>query len=110
MAKLGARNRASPIHSIPRACLAADRMVVIGDAAHAPTPTSGQGVSLAIEDSVVLAKCLRDLPDSRQAFARFEAHRRPRVERIIKQSERITATRPPDPSPERSEAHSSPSS
>jgi 2-polyprenyl-6-methoxyphenol hydroxylase-like FAD-dependent oxidoreductase len=37
-----------------------DRMIVIGDAAHAPSPTSGQGASLAIEDAVLLGKCLRD--------------------------------------------------
>ena len=36
-------------------------MVIVGDAAHAPSPTSGQGASMAAEDAVVLAKCLRDL-------------------------------------------------
>jgi FAD-dependent urate hydroxylase len=64
-------------------------MIVIGDAAHAPSPTSGQGASLSIEDAVMLAKCLRDLPDPQAAFARFEAARRPRVERIIKWAARI---------------------
>jgi FAD-dependent urate hydroxylase len=85
---------ASPIHSIPHLPRwHTDRMVVIGDAAHAPTPTSGQGASLAIEDAVVLAKCLRDLPDPQQAFARFEALRRPRVERIIKVAARINSNK-----------------
>jgi 2-polyprenyl-6-methoxyphenol hydroxylase-like FAD-dependent oxidoreductase len=43
---------ASPIHSIPHLPRwHRDRMVVIGDAAHAPTPTSGQGASLAMEDA-----------------------------------------------------------
>jgi FAD-dependent urate hydroxylase len=85
---------ASPIHSIPHLPRwHRDRMVVIGDAAHAPTPTSGQGASLAIEDAVVLAKCLRDLPDPRQAFARFEALRRSRVERIIKVAARINSNK-----------------
>jgi 2-polyprenyl-6-methoxyphenol hydroxylase-like FAD-dependent oxidoreductase len=64
-------------------------MIVIGDAAHAPSPASGQGASLSIEDAIVLAKCLRDLPDPRAAFARYEAARRPRVERIIKWAARI---------------------
>jgi FAD-dependent urate hydroxylase len=91
-------SKASPIHSIPRLPIwHTDRMVVIGDAAHAPTPTSGQGASLAIEDAVVLAKCLRDLPDSQQAFVRFEALRRPRVERIIKQAERINSNKAAGP-------------
>ena len=38
-------------------------MIVIGDAAHATAPSSGQGASMAIEDAVVLARCLRDLPE-----------------------------------------------
>jgi FAD-dependent urate hydroxylase len=85
---------ASPIHSIPHLPVwHRGPMVVIGDAAHAPTPTSGQGASLAIEDAVVLAKCLRDLPDPQQAFARFEALRRPRVERIIKVAARINSNK-----------------
>jgi 2-polyprenyl-6-methoxyphenol hydroxylase-like FAD-dependent oxidoreductase len=89
---------ASPIHSIPHLPRwHRDRMVVIGDAAHAPTPTSGQGASLAIEDAVVLAKCLRDLPDPQQAFARFEALRRSRVERIIKVAARINSNKAPGP-------------
>jgi 2-polyprenyl-6-methoxyphenol hydroxylase-like FAD-dependent oxidoreductase len=58
-------------------------MIVIGDAAHAPSPTSGQGASMAIEDAVVLAKCLRDVPRVPRAFAAYERLRRRRVERIV---------------------------
>jgi len=55
---------ASPVHTMPPLPnWHTDRMIIIGDAAHAPSPTSGQGASLAIEDAVQLAKCLRDLPD-----------------------------------------------
>ena len=72
-------------------------MIVIGDAAHAPTPTSGQGASLSIEDAVVLAQCLRDLPTPQHAFARFEALRRPRAERIIKQAARINSSKTAGP-------------
>ena len=80
----------SPIHSIPHLpSWHRGRMIVVGDAAHAPSPTSGQGASLSIEDAGVLAKCLRDLPGPEPAFARFEAVRRPRVERIIKWAARI---------------------
>jgi FAD-dependent urate hydroxylase len=63
-------------------------MVIVGDAAHATSPSSGQGASMAIEDAVVLAKCLRDLPDSKQAFAAYEQLRRERVERVVAQGER----------------------
>ncbi|MDQ3978348.1 MAG: FAD-dependent monooxygenase [Actinomycetota bacterium] len=73
------------------------RIVVIGDAAHAPTPTSGQGASLAIEDAVVLAKCLRDMPEAPTAFARFEALRRPRVERIVRWAVRLNRSKASGP-------------
>jgi 2-polyprenyl-6-methoxyphenol hydroxylase-like FAD-dependent oxidoreductase len=72
-------------------------MIVVGDAAHAPSPTSGQGASLSIEDAVVLAKCLRDLPSPQQAFDAFEATRRPRVERIIKAAARINNSKAAGP-------------
>src|SRR5262249_23676680 len=60
-----------------------DRLVIIGDAAHAPAPTSGQGASLAAEDAVMLAKSLRDQPGISQALASYEQLRRERVERIV---------------------------
>ncbi|MEU5306252.1 FAD-dependent monooxygenase [Streptomyces noursei] len=58
------------------------RMVLVGDAVHAPSSSSGQGASLAMESAVELARCLRDLPTHREAFAAYEALRRPRVEAI----------------------------
>ncbi len=45
----------------------------------------------------MLAKCLRDLPDTQQAFARFEALRRPRVERTIKQAARVNSNKAAGP-------------
>ncbi len=85
---------ASPVHTMPRLpTWHARRMIVIGDAAHAPSPSSGQGASLAIEDAVLLGKCLRDLPGPDRAFAVFEQLRRPRVERIIKQAARVNSNK-----------------
>ena len=72
-------------------------MVIIGDAAHAPSPTSGQGASMAAEDAVVLAKCLRDLPDIPQALAAYERLRRKRVERIVAQGARTNSSKTPGP-------------
>jgi FAD-dependent urate hydroxylase len=60
-----------------------DRMVLIGDAAHATSPASGQGASMAIEDAVELGRCLRDLPEPATAFAAFERLRRSRVEQVV---------------------------
>jgi 2-polyprenyl-6-methoxyphenol hydroxylase-like FAD-dependent oxidoreductase len=65
-----------------------DRMIIIGDAAHATSPASGQGASMALEDAVTLAKCLRDLPDVPAAFAAYENLRRTRVERVVAQGKR----------------------
>jgi FAD-dependent urate hydroxylase len=72
-------------------------MIVIGDAAHAPSPSSGQGASMAAEDGVVLAKCLRDLPDIPQALAAYERLRRRRVERIVAQGARTSSSKTPGP-------------
>lgn len=69
------------------------RMVVIGDAAHAPSPSSGQGASLSIEDALVLAQCVRDLGAEPAALERFEAVRRPRVERIVTAAARINSNK-----------------
>src|SRR3712207_6663780 len=55
---------------------------LIGDAAHATSPAAGQGSSLAVEDAVVLARCVRDLPVP-EAFRVFEGLRRGRVERVV---------------------------
>ncbi|GLY67292.1 FAD-dependent monooxygenase [Amycolatopsis taiwanensis] len=59
-----------------------DRMVIIGDAAHAAAPSSGQGASMALEDAVTLAKCLRDA-EVEEAFRRYERARRERVEKVV---------------------------
>ncbi|BFV59245.1 FAD-dependent monooxygenase [Kitasatospora sp. CMC57] len=72
------------------------RLVLTGDAAHAPSSSSGQGASLAAESSVELARCLRDLPLP-QALARYENLRRPRVERIIKETARTNARKAAGP-------------
>jgi FAD-dependent urate hydroxylase len=60
-----------------------DSMVIIGDAAHALVPASAQGCSLAIEDAVVLARCLRDAPSVAAGLTRYEEVRRPRVDRVL---------------------------
>lgn len=52
---------------------ATGRVVLVGDAAHPTTPNLGQGGCMAIEDAVVLARCLKrgpDVPTSLTAFVR----------------------------------------
>jgi 2-polyprenyl-6-methoxyphenol hydroxylase-like FAD-dependent oxidoreductase len=61
-----------------------DRMIVIGDAAHPVSPRTTQGASLAIEDGVILARCLRDIFPIPDALRAFESFRRERVEEIAR--------------------------
>jgi 2-polyprenyl-6-methoxyphenol hydroxylase-like FAD-dependent oxidoreductase len=74
-----------------------DRSVLVGDAAHAASPTSGQGASLAMEDALVLGICLRDAPDASTAFADYELRRRERVERIVAEAKERSADKMPGP-------------
>src|SRR6202000_3460538 len=73
------------------------RMILVGDSAHAPSSSSGQGASLALEDAVELARCLRDHPTAEDAFGAFEASRRPRVERIARESARKNSAKTAGP-------------
>ncbi|MFJ1709281.1 FAD-dependent monooxygenase [Kitasatospora sp. NPDC088346] len=73
------------------------RTVLIGDAAHAASPATGQGASMALEDAVVLAKALRDARSPAAALERYELLRRPRTERNIEVSGRLTAARSAPP-------------
>jgi 2-polyprenyl-6-methoxyphenol hydroxylase-like FAD-dependent oxidoreductase len=72
-------------------------MIIIGDAAHATAPSAGQGASMALEDAVILVKCLRDCPDPPSAFATFDALRRERVEKIVKHGNRSSSSKAAGP-------------
>jgi 2-polyprenyl-6-methoxyphenol hydroxylase-like FAD-dependent oxidoreductase len=77
-------DRNYPIYDMPELPhWSSGRVLLMGDAAHAVAPHSGQGASLAIEDGVVLAACLAAAPDHAAAFDRFEALRRQRVQKAI---------------------------
>jgi 2-polyprenyl-6-methoxyphenol hydroxylase-like FAD-dependent oxidoreductase len=65
-----------------------DRIVLVGDAAHAMAPSSGQGASQALEDAVVLGHSLREHREVAAGLAAYEAVRRPRVERVAAQGRR----------------------
>ena len=72
-----------------------ERMVIVGDAAHAPAPSSGQGASLALEDAVVLATCLRDASTVEEALTAYDTARRDRVERIVAAGARSSSSKIP---------------
>ncbi|GAB3076020.1 FAD-dependent oxidoreductase [Pedococcus soli] len=71
------------------------RIALVGDALHAPSPSSGQGASMALEDAVELATSLRDAGSVPEGFARFEARRRARVEKIVKVGARSSSAKIP---------------
>ena len=75
------------------------RCILIGDAVHAPAPSSGQGAGMALEDAVVLARHLRHVRGDRLAGALddYEAERRRRVERIVAQGRRTSSTKTSSP-------------
>jgi 2-polyprenyl-6-methoxyphenol hydroxylase-like FAD-dependent oxidoreductase len=62
------------------------RMTMLGDAVHPTTPVLGQGASQAMEDGLVLAKCLSRYDDPEYALRAYEAIRIPRATKISKQS------------------------
>ncbi|NEQ43589.1 MAG: FAD-dependent urate hydroxylase HpxO [Leptolyngbya sp. SIOISBB] len=82
------------IHDIdPPSRLARGRAVLIGDAAHATTPTLGQGGCQAIEDAEVLTRYLVttniNVPD---ALQRYEAERKERTATLVLKARKRTDT------------------
>ena len=69
------------------------RTVLIGDAAHAPSPSSGQGAAMALEDAVVLARTLSR--HSHHGLAVYEAARRARVEAVVRAGARTSSAKIP---------------
>jgi 2-polyprenyl-6-methoxyphenol hydroxylase-like FAD-dependent oxidoreductase len=64
------------------------RVTLLGDAAHATTPTLGQGGCMAIEDSVVLARCLSEGSDVPTSLRRYSDQRFRRANGIVRQARR----------------------
>ncbi|MFI9383213.1 FAD-dependent monooxygenase [Kutzneria sp. NPDC052558] len=72
-------------------------MTLVGDALHVASPSTTQGASMAIEDGVTLAMCLRDIPDTTAALHAYERLRRERVERVVRTGFRRLGPRLPGP-------------
>jgi 2-polyprenyl-6-methoxyphenol hydroxylase-like FAD-dependent oxidoreductase len=54
-----------------------ERVVVIGDAAHAMSPQLGLGATLALTDAVAFAKCMQSTRSVKAALQEFDRSRRP---------------------------------
>ena len=76
------------------------RVVLLGDAAHSMLNFLGQGAAMAIEDAVVLARCLEAAGDHVEAFDRYERARLERVMLVQEESDargpRLQTHRPDD--------------
>lgn len=59
-----------------------DRVLLIGDAAHAIVPFHGQGMNCAFEDCSTFNQCLEKSKDWEELFKEFEAQRKPNVDAI----------------------------
>ena len=62
------------------------RVTLLGDAAHPCTPNLGQGGCMALEDALVLAKCISGEPSIESALSRYESVRRRRTRHIQQRS------------------------
>jgi len=67
------------------------RVVAAGDAVHATSPSAGQGASLALEDAQALVMCLREEADHEVAFARYQAMRQPRADKVVDYARKINS-------------------
>jgi len=62
-----------------------DKVVLVGDAAHAVVPFYGQGMNAAFEDCVVLDECLAEFPNDRgRAFADYFERRKENADALAK--------------------------
>lgn len=73
------------------------RVVLLGDAAHAPTPQLTSGGGLAIEDAVVLAETLATSATATDALQAYSQRRIPRVTQIWQASKQISEWEHDDP-------------
>ncbi|MDQ4128840.1 MAG: FAD-dependent monooxygenase, partial [Actinomycetota bacterium] len=62
------------------------RVTLLGDAAHPMTPNLGQGACQAIEDAVVLARCLKEEDSVTAALRLYEARRVDRTAFVVRRA------------------------
>jgi salicylate hydroxylase len=69
------------------------RVTLAGDAAHAMSNNWGQGANSAMEDGLVLARCLAEIPDVGAALNAYDTLRIPRTTRIQQASRDLSTQR-----------------
>ena len=82
----------SPLEEVRIPSWNRDRVVLVGDAAHATAPVWAQGAALALEDALVLSALLAERTDWGTVGAHYEALRRPRVAHVQAMTDRLSRT------------------
>lgn len=67
------------------------RVCLLGDACHPMPPFQAQGAAMAIEDAVILARCLLTHGVCEMAMERYQGLRRPRTARVLASARRNMA-------------------
>jgi FAD-dependent urate hydroxylase len=91
--RAGTSVHVAPIEEVVIEEWANERIVLIGDAAHATSPNMAQGAAMALEDALVLSECLEATDAIPDALAAFQARRRPRTDWVRAQTHRRDHTR-----------------
>ena len=89
LVRYGAREKWPLFHYPHNKPYAAGYVCLLGDSAHSSTPHLGGGAGQAIEDAYVLGRLLsrtKAAGDVRGAFAAYDAVRRPRSQKLIRES------------------------
>ena len=79
----------SDIEEVEQDAWTRGRTALIGDAAHAITPNMGQGAGMAMEDALVLGRCLSEAEEVTTALKGYESLRRSRVAWVASRSRRV---------------------
>jgi salicylate hydroxylase len=62
------------------------RVALLGDAAHAMTPFMGQGAAMALEDAMILGRCLSSFDNAETALKHYENARLERTSMVARES------------------------
>jgi 2-polyprenyl-6-methoxyphenol hydroxylase-like FAD-dependent oxidoreductase len=68
------------------------RVTLLGDAAHPMTTNLGQGAGMAMEDGVVLARCLSEQPEPEAALREYERLRMARTGEMMALANKLNST------------------
>jgi salicylate hydroxylase len=70
----------------PLSCMVDGRIALLGDAAHPMLPFMAQGANMALEDGIVLARCLEAYDDAALALRHYDRARLARTARAVSAS------------------------